>query len=564
MLFRLLIKKHYFFILLILAGNIFISAGQTASFQWAKSIGGTGADHAIAVALDPLNNVYFTGDFMNTVDFDPGPGTYNLTSTSVQDSYVCKLDNNGNFLWACDIGGVANDLGYSIAANSSGVYMTGHFYGTVDFDPGPGIFNLTSNGLRDIFIVKLSAAGNFQWAVSLGSTNQDIPSDITVDEGFVYLTGITDLTVDFDPGPGVYNMTTNSFILKLTSGGTFVWAKAIVNSSSDPSCIVLDSAGFIYTAGLFSGPGDFDPGPGSYVLSGGLNPYGFISKLDPSGNLVFAREFGKYNNDPPEVFAIGVDHNSNIYVTGGLYDTIDFDPGPGIYDIAPVAGALDIYILKLDAGGNFDWVKHFNGTGTSEGYSLAIDNWNNVYTAGHFMNTIDFDPGTPVAPMSSYGGFDSYVLMLDSSGSYIWSKQMGGAGLDDAISLTVDEAANIYISGNFNGTGDYDPGSGSYYLYCAGSIDMFVEKLGSLGVGIPNAPVKDNLVLFPNPSAGKIHISSGHTITDISVYNSNGNLVSHSGSCTEIDLTSCSNGIYFVRISDATIGNISEKIILQR
>src|SRR5690606_1414173 len=118
-------------------------------------------------------NVYTAGTFIGTADFDPGAGVYYLSSEGDMDIFIQKLDTNGNFVWAKSMGGINWDYGYSVAVDVSGnVYTTGSFRETVDFDPGAGIYNLTSQGGTDIFIQKLDADGNFVWANRMGRSEE--------------------------------------------------------------------------------------------------------------------------------------------------------------------------------------------------------------------------------------------------------------------------------------------------------------------------------------------------------------------------------------------------------
>src|SRR5690606_26678071 len=101
---------------------------------------------------------------------------------------------------------------------------------TVDFDPGNGVFNLTSADFEDIFISKLDANGNFVWAKRIGGTGSDFGYAISIDNnGNIYTTGAFMGTADFDPGTGSYTMSSSgffdAFILKLDANGNFVWAK---------------------------------------------------------------------------------------------------------------------------------------------------------------------------------------------------------------------------------------------------------------------------------------------------------------------------------------------------
>src|SRR6185436_17393935 len=198
-------------------------------FQWAKRVGAAGDDRGLAIATDGAN-VYLTGMFSLTVDFDPGAGTVNLTSAGTVDVFVMKVNASGNFVWANRFGGTGDDHGNSIALDaSSNVHVTGYFTGNAG-----GIANLNSSGQTDIFILKLTSAGSLAWAKKMGSTGLDEGNGITVSSsGNVYSTGTFQVTVDFNPGGGNFNLTCTGgpywdiYIQKLDAAGNFVWAKQI-------------------------------------------------------------------------------------------------------------------------------------------------------------------------------------------------------------------------------------------------------------------------------------------------------------------------------------------------
>src|SRR5689334_19755511 len=150
--------------LLLCSTNLF---SQTPGWAWAKSIGEGGEDAVLSVASDSLGNIYVGGSFQGTVDFNPGAGIFNLTSSGDYDVFILKLDSGGSFRWAKAMGGAAFDRCFSLALDASGnIYSTGQFTGTADFNPGAGVFNLTGGG---IFISKLDSSGNFIWAKSVAS-----------------------------------------------------------------------------------------------------------------------------------------------------------------------------------------------------------------------------------------------------------------------------------------------------------------------------------------------------------------------------------------------------------
>ena len=215
----------------LLLAALVLTTGTPSTYAWSSAqatvsvFGGASSEYGYSIAVDSSGNVYTTGYFQGTVDFDPGTGTSNLTSAGSTDVFVSKLDSSGNFVWAKRLGGASSDYGYSIAVDSSGnVYTTGYFEGTADFDPGAGTSNLTSAGSGDVFVSKLDSSGALVWAKGFGGTSNDRGQSIAVDSsGNVYTTGYFAGTVDFDPGAGTSNLTSaggdDVFVLKLTSSG---------------------------------------------------------------------------------------------------------------------------------------------------------------------------------------------------------------------------------------------------------------------------------------------------------------------------------------------------------
>jgi Beta-propeller repeat len=364
--------------------------------------GGLGAQSKTTV--DSLGNRYTVGTFNGTVDFDPSlAGTTNLVSVGYDDIFISKLDANGNFLWAKSMGGISYDYAYDMAIDGSGnVYITGSFQQTIDFDPSlTGTTNLVSAGNFDIFISKLDSSGNFVWAKSMGGDGYDQATSIAIDgSGNVHITGSFQGTIDFDPSlTGKTNLvgveSANTFISKLDSSGNFIWAKSIGGGNYDNSTsIALDGSGNVYTTGSFLGTADFDPslrGTANLVSTGGYDV--FISKLDSSGNFVWAKAMGGVNQDQPRDIAI--DGSGNVYTTGTFYGAADFDPsltGEFALVSAVPSDKPDIFISKLDSGGNFAWAKSIGGLSDESVSGIALDSSGNIYTTGSFNGTVDFDP----------------------------------------------------------------------------------------------------------------------------------------------------------------------------
>jgi hypothetical protein len=340
-------------------------------------------------------------------------------------SYTLSLHAQ-QVVWAKGMGGAEDDLGIGITIDKVGnVYTTGGFEDIADFDPGVNINHLTSNGRSDIFIQKLDDTGNFVWAKSMGGSSFDNGTSITVDtDGYVYITGEIRGRVDLDPNAGTNyqgNMgDVSAFIQKLDSMGNLVWAKSVAGSSSAQSASAQSEC-------------------------------------------------------------IKVDDAGNVYITGKFKGTVDFDPNMGVHNLSAVGSEDDIFVLKLDKDGNFAWAKTFGDTFYDVGFSLAVDSAENVFVTGTFVGNVDFDPGAGINILSGNGWGDIFILKLHKNGTFAWAKSMGSARNDYGTSIELDSYGNIYSTGFFEETVDFDPNSGVQNLISKGASDTYIQKLDSGG-----------------------------------------------------------------------------------
>ncbi len=481
----------------------------TGDFESAVRFGSTGLDEGTAITTDDSGNVYTTGSFSGTVDFNSSTRVTNLVSAGSRDIFVTKTDSSGNLVWARRMGATESDQANGIAVDDSGnVYTTGSFGGTVDFNPGGGIANLTSAGSADIFVSKLDSAGNFVWARRMGGKIFDHASGIAVDgSGNVYTTGSFGDTADFDPGSGTASRTSGGgldiFVSKLSSAGNYVWARGMGGALNELATgIAVDGSGNVYTTGNFVGKVDFDPSGGTTnLLSDGEEDI-FVSKLSSAGNFVWARQMGGISID--QSTGIAVDGSGNVYTTGSFQGTADFDPGFGTAILAS-AGSMDVFVCKLNNIGDIVWAKQMGGTSDDSPAGIAVDGVGSVYTTGYFEGTADLDPGSGTQNVKSVGGRDIFISKLNSDGNFVWARSMGGPlTFDDTQGIAVDGVGNVYTTGGLFGTADFDPGLGTTNLTSAGGTDIFVSKLSP-----------DMLYTLPNILTGELKLQRNGAMLEL-------------------------------------------------
>lgn len=481
-------------------------------FGWARQFGGAGTDVGYDVTTDAAGNIYVTGYFNGTVDFDPGAGVASLSSTGGDDIFIIKLNSAGSLIWARQMGGAGNERAWNVFVDASGnVHTTGWFEGTADFDPGAGVADLTAAGANNAFVSKLDSSGGFVWAKMLGGSTYSEGNGIGVDAaGNVYTAGFFKGAGDFDPGAGVFTMTPtgqeDAFVSKLDSSGAFVWARRMGGSKyAYPAGLTLDSNSNVHVVGSFSGSVDFNPGAPIASLTSAGDEDIFVVKLNSAGTYQWARRFG--GPEPDYGHDIAVDDNGDILTTGSFDGTVDFNPGSATFNLAS-GGIDDIFVSKLDANGNFLWAGNLGCSQLDIGADVAVDDEGNVYVTGLFTNSGDFDPGIGVFDLFAVEGDEIFVTKLDRAGQFVWARALGGNGDDVGEGLAVRDG-NVYVAGWFTRTADMDP-DGVFPLKSNGDTDAFLVNLSS-----------DSTVLPPVITSGGIVVSSLlpsiHSISPLSI-----------------------------------------------
>ncbi len=477
-------------ILLTLWAMLIALAAHTQTLAWAKQFTTAATSSGVDMVGDASGNIYITGYLSGTVDMDPGPGIYNLSQPAGNTGvYIAKLDAVGNFVWAKQFT-YGNVIIHAIAIDAAGnVYTTGFFQQTTDFDPGPGVYTLSPTYFSgsNIFISKLDNNGNFVWAKQIGGNGNYYPSpeDIQIDpQGNVLVGGHFDGIIDFDPGPAVQNMQAvdreDAFVVKLDNGGNYIWAKQFGGLNGQKVWgLYTDAASNVYTTGGFQSTTDFNPGSGVYNLTTGINDYEtFVSKLDANGGFVWAKQVANINSGSNNGFAIQGDATGNLYICGTFLAAADFNPGTSTFNITPAG--QDIFLMKLDASGSFGWAGKVGGPGNDGGrVNLTLDGTGSgsVILSGNFQQTANFDFGTAMFPLTSAGQEDMFIARYTTSGSLVTAWRIGSPVVDVIYSVLTDATGNLYATGSFFQTVDFDPGPGITNLTSGGLYNnAFIAK----------------------------------------------------------------------------------------
>ena len=494
------------FILLFFSSTSFFASAQSFKLNWSAALKGGNVANVSCTAIDKNKNVYSVGFYDGTTDFDPGPNTYNRTSIiyntqSTEDIFISKLDSNGRFRWALSFGSNSYDMAKKIVFDDSmNCYIIGTYVSTIDFDPSAVVYNLYSfSQTTTAFILKLDSGGNFKWAKGFGASQLTSINDIALDKfGNFYVTGSFAGVGDFDPGATHDSLTStypfgnhqDAYISKFDLNGNFKWVKQFGSVYDDYGVsLSVESTNIYATGNLTNGNNDITT---------------FICKLDSGKHIHWLKQIQPsiYDTHP----LITVDQLGNSYISGSYYDTVDFDPGPNVFNLNVLVpnstSCSNAYILKLDSAGNFMWAKDmgakknnkgFSSSSTTACQSIYLDKSGNLFTSGAFSTWADFNPDTASfilnAPTNSPNGL--FISKWDTGGHFILAKAAFGVNYCNASSVFTD-GNNVYLGGNYltkinlNVNGGYDTLIGYGFW---GSGNGFIAKYAPCNTTYSNSNI---------------------------------------------------------------------------
>jgi hypothetical protein len=328
----------------------------------------------------------------------------------------------------------------------------------------------------------------YNQALTWGGTEIDLANSIALDQDMnTFVTGYFSNSVDFNPGGGNPQSSEggyDAYLSKFNSSGNWQWTKTWGGIGEDiGKSVAVDQAGNIYVTGHFSNTVDFGPdGGGTESSHGGWDV--FLSKFDACGNWKWTKTWGGINDDSGS--GLILDQADNIYVTGHFEDTVEFNPSGG-GSKSTNGGDIGAFLSKFDVNGAWQWTQTWSGTlplSRAYGYSVCLDQSDNIYITGIFLLTVNFNPDGTI-PKTPNGSYDAYLSKFEPDGDWLWVKTWGGSDYDVGQKIISDQSDNIYIVGAFKDTVDFNPGEeGVYSKTSHGDWDAYISKFDSDGIWI--------------------------------------------------------------------------------
>ncbi|MEZ4936394.1 MAG: T9SS type A sorting domain-containing protein [Crocinitomicaceae bacterium] len=386
------------------------------------------------------------------------------------------------FQWKQNWGGVSNEQSRSLDLfTNDEILITGIFQGTLDFDQGNGIAEVTTSASGSnyaSFMLKLDQSGNYQWVKSILPTNSANSVDIRdayIDQNDdIYLVGAMKGDVVFDTlsNDTIFSAgsSTNAFVAKYDAQGQFLWGHSFGSSQNQyASGIDVDMSGNVYVCGYFNNAMDLSQaGGGQFSSNGGLD--GYILKLDQDGDFQWFHAIGGPGEDRLET--IKVNTGGTIVAGGTLSGDFDINPGAAT-NMTNTNEIYEAFAVKFNEMGDYQWVKIIHGGADYDVISeIGLLSDQSLVLVGSFYATVQFGPMAGQSSVSS-GQSDVFALKVDQNGNYAQHLAFGGTASDDARCLNISATDKMLIGGNFYGTVDFDPSGNTATQTSSGQSDGY-------------------------------------------------------------------------------------------
>jgi hypothetical protein len=387
------------------------------------------------------------------------------------------------FDWKGRIGGTDSDSSVNIQIDKSGfVYTSGIFYGEIDLNQDTiNKNNFTSKGLSDFYIQKTNPFGEYVWGKQFGSDSIDRITHVKYLDNKLYIAGQFSRSIKLDAVQLNSNGKLDAFLAVLDTSGTVIWAKAYGGINNDRITTLSVNQNGIYFSGIFTGNILNQEANGSVV---------FANLKNDGSELIWSNKIGDLNRVKPN--SSSIDSKGNVIFVGSFAgEKIDFNPS--IKDSLLSSEkkpnttfyTQDCFILKLDAKGEFIYVKKIGGSTDDD---IIFDSYltkERLAITGQISGSVVFGGTKNSKTIISNGKEDVFVSLYNENGELIWVKNTGGLKTDLGKSIYLDSNLNVYITGTFfdtDGKGvDFDPSTKVFKLNSSTSQNAFVWKLNSFG-----------------------------------------------------------------------------------
>jgi|GEM_PF-2585328 len=409
---------------------------------WATEFGNpdTSDINLYGLAVDSTNNSYTFGNFSTQIDLGGGL----IPSAGLDDLFLVKHDNAGNFVWGKTWGGVRGESGRAVAISSTGdIWIGGVHGGPVDMGGG----ELTPGGSYGMVVARFDSDGNHEFSDTIGETGFNwLTGLVLTPADAVFLSGYSDGTIDLGSGVQTSAGSEDIVVGSLDAAGAPLFGVMFGGTGSDRgACVASDSVAGVYVGGSFSGTVDF--GVGAPTAVGSTDAY--LLRVDASnGDPDWVRAFP--GADANTTQQVATDDDNQIYVAGSFITNITL----GTVQLTGQGTDTAVFLGAFSELGAHQWSKSFfDTTAGLDLRTMAVKPIGDIYLGGSFYDSITFGGPQRFGNSSDAG----YLAWFNADGDWLGDGQIGGSGGDEVRAIAFPTINRLLYAGYADGRVDMNP-----------------------------------------------------------------------------------------------------------
>lgn len=410
-------------------GDVFLTKWDAEGAKaWTRQWGENSYDEALSVAVDSKGDVLVTGFTWGLVGGD--------TQAGLTDIFLFKWNANGEEIWKRQWGTEGMDYARSVAIDAAdNIYIAGDAEGSLDGN--------ADMGAADLFLIKLNSDGEKQWTKQWGTDMPDVSNAISLDGvGNILVTGV--IGGSFDGSPHVM-----TFLSKWEGEGVLGWSREWTGygpATDYAASLAIDNDGKVFVVGQTTGAMD-----GNAWAGGPFPEDAFLTTWNADGSQAWSGQWGSTNSDHAK--AVALDHSGNAFVTGSAGGMLDGS--------TTSTGQDNLFLTRWNSDGSKGWAKQW---GPGWGTAVAVDQADNIFVAGGISVALDGNDCVK-DPFEDTCSGDVFLIKWNADGTKVWTKQWGTSFDDTGTSIAFDGDGNIFVVGYTSGSFNETPAAGNYNIF---------------------------------------------------------------------------------------------------
>lgn len=545
-------------VLILLLLNLTMVIHAQLSLDWAMSQGSNDSDLTNGALIDDQGSIYYTVNYRDTIDLDPGPGV-NMAFVGEDEPLVLnKYTQQGEYQWSGQFTSIGDTYGFMGEIKNSRILMIIYYTDSLFYlHDTPWMI---ANPGKHLALISLNLDGQIISHQHLANNHDMYFSDFTTQPDGSYLCGGGfDGAVTFATPDSTKTITaegdSDAFIARFNDQAQLEWITLLAGKGYDNiESVYVGKNDLIYYTMIHDSTVTLQTNLGEIISPANGKDNSIFGSMTPDGTIATAYLFGGDLGD--QLRNISSDDDGNMYINGYFRSSVNFEHPSETPVVFTAAVDSDGFISKYTPDGKLVWARIFRNGDYGGVYYMSLHRNSHLYFAGNYTLQSDLDPGPDsIIVDGGYQG-DVFAGKMDTDGNLEWVYSITGNSYTGIRSFLPGTDGKVFLHGYYWNDIDCDPGPDVTQFICQGGSDIYLIGFEEEGVITATNEVRQtSMLIYPNPAMDFIQIKSEAAIESVDVFNMQGaqimRTIGTNGNTMSVDIQHLTSGMYTLRIKSA-------------